>query len=142
MKPLTILPLLGLLAACAPTTQAQPTYTFEGNTRFVFLVQKIRLTYTVNPVTHEARGEYRNLSSGDTFTLRGTHLPSARGDLLTATIDPGDTPRLNASLLGLGIGNVPLKASGTLAATITAGTLTGTLRVNGFNYPITLTRTP
>lgn len=117
MKPLTLLPLLGLLAACAPTTQAQPTYTFEGNTRFVFLVQKIRVTYTVNPVTHEARGEYRNLSSGD-------------------------TPRLNASLLGLGIGNVPLKASGTLAATITAGTLTGTLRVNGFNYPITLTRAP
>ena len=62
------------------------------------------------------------------------------GETLTAKIDPGDTPRLNASLLGFGISNVPLKASGTLSATVTASRLIGTLRVNGISYPVTLTR--
>ncbi|AKH16188.1 MULTISPECIES: hypothetical protein [Deinococcus] len=140
MKALSLLPVLALLSACAPTAQTQPTYTYEGEARFLLLPQKLRVTYTVNPGTHEARGEYRNLSSGDTFTLTGTQLPGPDGETLTAKIDPGDTPRLNASLLGFGISNVPLKASGTLSATITATRLSGTLRVNGLSYPVTLTR--
>lgn len=135
-----LLPVLALLTACAPATQTQPTFTYEGETRFLLLPQKLRVTYTVNPVTHEARGEYRNVSSGDTFTLTGTQLPAPDGETLTAKIDPGDTPRLNASLLGFGISNVPLKASGTLAATVTPARLSGTLRVNGISYPLTLNR--
>ncbi|GGK92358.1 hypothetical protein [Deinococcus radiotolerans] len=137
---LSVLPLVISLSACAPTTQTQPTFTYEGEARFLLLPQKLRVTYTVNPVTHEARGEYRNLSSGDTFTLSGTQLPTSDGETLTAKIDPGDSPRLNASLLGFGISNVPLKASGTLAATVTATRLTGTLRVNGISYPVRLPR--
>ncbi len=140
MKPLHLIPVLALLIACAPATQTQPTYTYEGEARFLLLPQKLRVTYTLNPGTHEVRGEYRNLSSGDTFTLTGTQLPAPDGDTLTAKIDPGDSPRLNASLLGFGISNVPLKASGTLAATLTATRLVGTLRVNGISYPVTLNR--
>ncbi|GGR80309.1 hypothetical protein [Deinococcus sedimenti] len=140
MKPLHLLPVLALLSACAPATQTQPTSTYEGEARFLLLPQKLRVTYTVNPGTHEVRGEYRNLSSRDTFTLTGTQLTGPDGETLTAKIDPGDTPRLNASLLGFGISNVPLKASGTLSATVTATRLIGTLRVNGLSYPVTLNR--
>ncbi|WP_291429495.1 hypothetical protein [Deinococcus sp.] len=134
------LPLALLLAACAPATHpaAQPVYSYVGETRFLLTPQKIRVTYTVDPVTHEARGEYRNLSSGGAFTLRGTQLPGPGGAALTATIDPGDTPRLNASLLGFGVSNVPLKASGLLSATVTDTILGGTLTVGGVKHTVIL----
>ncbi|UBV41537.1 hypothetical protein LAJ19_07630 [Deinococcus taeanensis] len=133
-----LLPLGTLLGACAPVTQANPTLTYAGEVRVLLRPQRVRVTYTVNPVTHDARGQYRNLSSGDSFALRGTQLPGPAGAVLTATIDPGETPRLNASLLGFGVSNVPLKAAGLLTGTVTGETLTGTLRVNGLAYPFTL----
>ncbi|GAA5435849.1 hypothetical protein [Deinococcus aquaticus] len=138
--PLATLALPVLLAACAPATQpaAQPVYSYAGEARFLLTPQKIRVTYTVDPVTHEARGEYRNLTSGGTFILRGTQLPRPGGATLTATIDPGDTPRLNASLLGFGVSNVPLRASGLLGATVTSTILSGTLTVGGVKHNVTL----
>ncbi|MCD0161584.1 hypothetical protein IHN63_09725, partial [Deinococcus sp. 6YEL10] len=139
--PLATLALPILLAACAPATQpaAQPVYSYAGEARFLLTPQKIRVTYTVDPVTHEARGEYRNLTSGGTFLLRGTQLPRPGGAAtLTATVDPGDTPRLNASLLGFGVSNVPLRASGLLSATVTDTILGGTLTVGGVKHNLTL----
>lgn len=135
------LPLAVLLAACAPATQpaAQPVYSYAGEARFLLTPQKIRVTYTVDTVTHEARGEYRNLTSGGTFILRGTQLPRPGGAAtLTATVDPGDTPRLNASLLGFGVSNVPLRASGLLSATVTDTILGGTLTVGGVKHNLIL----
>ncbi|MBZ9753099.1 hypothetical protein K7W42_19870 [Deinococcus sp. HMF7604] len=135
-------PVLVLLAACAPTQQAQPVMTYEGEVRFLLLPQRLRITYTVNPVTHSVSGTYRNLSSGDAFVLEGTLLPGPDGATLTARITPAETARLNASVLGFGVSNIPLKASATLSALVGQDTLNGALTVNALRYPVTLKRLP
>ncbi|MBZ9712113.1 hypothetical protein [Deinococcus multiflagellatus] len=142
MKRLFCLSLAAGLAACAPAPQAQPVMTYEGEVRVLLLPQRVRVSYTVNPLTHEVKGAYRNLSSGDTFVLEGTLLPGPEGDTLTARITPAETARLNASVLGFGISNIPLKAGATLSAVQVRNLLTGTLTVNAVRYPLTLKWVP
>ena len=128
------------LVACAPAPARQPVHTFEGSARVLLTVQTYRLTFTENRVTHEIRGTLVNRTSGDAFQATGTLLPATDGDLLTADISAGDSPRLNATVFGIGLRDVPLKAGALLSGTIRHDAFAGSLRVNGFSSALNMQR--
>ncbi|GHF29034.1 hypothetical protein HNQ07_000915 [Deinococcus metalli] len=134
------LPLLLLLAACAPAPARPAVQSFEGSARVLLTVQSYRLTYTEDPATHAIRGTLENRSSGDAFRAEGTLLPGPDGDILTADVSAGDVPRVNATVFGFGIKDLPLKAGAQLSGTIRGDLLRGSLRVNGFRSALTMTR--
>lgn len=135
-----LLPLALLLAACAPAVRPQPVQVWEGSARVLLTVQQYRLTFTVDPVTHALSGTLANLSSGDRFEAGGTLLPAGDGAELTAQVTPGNAPRLNAGILGFGVSGVSLKADAFLSGQIKENLFSGSLRVNGIRYPLTLRR--
>lgn len=137
-----IVPAMLLLAACAPAPARQPVHTFEGSARVLLTVQTYRLTFTENPVTHEIRGTLVNRTSGDAFQASGTLLPGTDGDVLTADIRAGESPRVNATVFGIGLRDVPLKAGALLSGTVRGETFTGSLRVNGFSSALNMKRVP
>ncbi|MDV6375210.1 hypothetical protein [Deinococcus arenicola] len=135
-----LIPLALLLAACAPAARPQPVQVWEGSARVLLTVQAYRLTFTVNPVSYALSGTLANLSSGDRFEGTGTLLPSGDGAELSVQVTPGTVPRLNAGILGFGIGGVSLKADAFLSGQVKGDLFDGSLRVNGIRYPLTLRR--
>lgn len=135
-----LLPLALLLAACAPAPTAQPVQVWEGSARVVLSVQLYCLTFTGNLQTHEIRGTLQNRSSGDTFQASGTLLPTEDGDVLSAQVLAGDSPKFQASLLGFGVQNVSFKSGALLTGTIRSETLSGHLRIAGVRYPLSMRR--
>lgn len=146
MKRAVLGPVLGLLlglAACAPAAQPQPqpVQVWEGSARVLLREQNYRLTFTVEPVGHRLSGTLDNRSSGDRFSMTGTLLPVEVGAELTAQISAGESPQLSASILGLGVSGLSLKADALLSGRVTGRRFTGTLRVGGLSSPITLRQT-
>lgn len=129
----------GLLVGCAPS--AQPVQTWEGSARVALREQRYRLTFTVNDQTHDLRGQLENRTSGDRFSVSGTWLPVGASATVTAQVSPGESPTLRASLLGFGVGDLPLKASALLTATVSGTNMAGELRIGGLNYPVQFRRT-
>ena len=135
-----LLPIALLLSACAPTTSSQPVQLWEGSARILLSVQRYRLTFTENPVTHDIRGTLENRTSGDSFQAEGTLLPISGGAILSAQITAGDSPKLRASILGFGIQDISLKGGALLAGTIQNDMLNGSLRINGIRYGLNMKR--
>ncbi|GGM05980.1 hypothetical protein [Deinococcus aerophilus] len=133
------LPVLAL-TACAPAVRPQPVQVWEGSARILLRTQDYRLTFTVDPVTHLLSGSLDNRSSGDRFEARGTLLPGPDGAELTAQLTAGDSPRLNASVLGFGVSGLSPKADALLGGRVTGDLFTGSLRVGGVRYPLNLKR--
>ena len=136
------LPLLLLLASCAPTSTRQTVQVFEGSARVLLTIQSYRLSFTEEPSTHTIRGTLENRTSGDTFSAQGTLLPGPDGTVLTAEVSAGDVPHINATVFGFGVKDLPLKAGAQLNGIISGNSLTGSLRVNGFKSALTMTRVP
>jgi hypothetical protein len=135
-----LLPLALLLAACAPAVRPQPVQVWEGSARVLLSVQQYRLTFTVDPLSHALSGTLANLSSGDRFEASGTLLPAIEGAELTAQVTPGSAPQLNAGILGFGISGLSLKSEALLSGQISGDLFSGSLRVSGLRYPLTLRR--
>lgn len=135
-----LLPLALALAACAPAPGAQPVQVWEGSARVLLSVQRYRLTFTENPVTHEIRGTLDNRTSGDSFQAEGTLLPITGGAILSAQVTAGDSPRLRAGVLGFGVEDISLKGGALLTGTVLGDTLTGGLRINGVRYGLSMKR--
>lgn len=127
------------LCACAPSRQ--PVQVWEGSGRVLLRDQHYRLTFTVNDQTHDLRGQLLNKTSGDIFQVSGTFLPVAGAAELTAQVTAGSGVKLNASLLGFGISGIGLKSDAMLVGHVVGPVFSGSLRVNGIEYPISLTRT-
>ena len=106
----------------------------------VLAVQQYRLTFTENPQTHDIRGTLENRSSGNTFQASGTLLPTADGDVLSAQVTAGESPKLQASILGFGFQDVSLKSGALLTGTIRGETLSGTLRIGGVRSGLSMKR--
>lgn len=140
MRRLLLLPLA--LVACAPSvTGTQPVHVYEGAGRVLLREQHYRLTFTVNERTHELTGTLENLTSRDRFGVRGNLLPVARTEAeLTAQVTAGDSPTLNASILGVGISGVTLKSGALLTGRVVGEVFSGKLLVNRVPYPVTLRR--
>ncbi len=88
---------------------------WEGSARVLLREQNYRLTFTVEPVGHRLSGTLDNRSSGDRFSVTGTLLPVEVGAELTAQISAGESPKLSASILGLGVSGLSLKADALLS---------------------------
>lgn len=135
------LPVFALaLAACTPALKPQPVQVWEGSARILLRTQDYRLTFTVDPVTHLLSGSLENRSSGDRFGAQGTLLTGPYGAELTAQLTAGEAPRFNASVLGFGVSGVSPKADALLGGRVAGDLFTGSLRVAGVRYPLSLNR--
>ncbi|MFC4425300.1 hypothetical protein [Deinococcus navajonensis] len=132
---------LSLLGACTPAAHlVQPVEVYEGQARILLLEQPYRLTFTVNPTTHELRGTLEQRRTADRFEVSGTLLDTAEGEEVTAQVSAGAAPRFNASLLGFGVTGLSLKADALLTGRIRNRILEGSLRVGGVRYPLHMRR--
>lgn len=140
MKWLLFLPLT--LGACAPAvTGRQSVQIYEGTGRVLLREQHYRLTFTVNERTHELTGTLENLTSRDRFGARGTLLPVAEREAeLTVQVTAGESPTLDASILGVGISGISLKSGALLTGRVVGEVFSGNLLVNRVPYPVTLRR--
>ncbi|MFC4639415.1 hypothetical protein [Deinococcus hohokamensis] len=140
-RPLLAFALMSVLGACTPAAgPTQMVQVYEGQARILLLPQPYRLTFTVNPATHELRGTLEQRRTGDRFEVTGTLLDTADGEELTAQVSAGAAPRFNATLLGFGVTGLSLKADALLSGRISHRVLDGHLRVGGVRYALTMRR--
>ncbi|MDO4246691.1 MAG: hypothetical protein Q4C89_11770 [Deinococcus sp.] len=132
--------LLATLSACAPQVTQNPVQVWEGEGRVLLQQQKYRLTFSVEPKSHQLSGTLENQKTGDRFLATGSLLPTSGGAELTAYLSAGGGAKLGASAFGVGVSGVALKADALLSGRVVGETFSGALRVNGVAYPLELRR--
>ena len=114
---------------------------WEGEGRVLLQQQKYRLTFSVEPKSHQLSGTLENQKTGDRFLATGSLLPTSGGAELTAYLSAGGGAKLRglAAAISDALGfRVEVASPWLTVQTDQAGVDTGYLQTNAPEFTVPL----